>query len=143
VPRLPNPRRAKLHRNYSVEQAARDLAVHKNTVRRWIKHELPTIGGRGETLILGSELRRFLEERRRRAKRPCPLGFMFCLKCREPRLPAKGMTYYRAITDASGNLEGICPECSGLMYRRIQRTHVAAFEAALERNSEACTTTPN
>jgi integrase len=45
--KLPNHRRVKLHRNYSVEEAAGCLNSHKNTVRRWIKEGLPTVGGRG------------------------------------------------------------------------------------------------
>ena len=133
MPRVPSPRRVKLHRNYSVEEAARYVDVHKNTVRRWIKDALPTIGGRGQALILGSELRRLLEAKRMHAKRPCPPGFMFCLKCREPRPPAAGMIDYRPLTSASGNLEGLCPVCSRLMYRRIKQTNVSAFEAELER----------
>ena len=40
----------KLHRNYSVEEAARYVAVHKNTVRRWIKD--PSIVG-------GSSVKKF------------------------------------------------------------------------------------
>jgi hypothetical protein len=41
-----------------------------------------------------SELRVFLEARRKRAKRLCPPGFLFCLKCREPRPPAERMIDY-------------------------------------------------
>jgi hypothetical protein len=52
VARFPS-QRVKLHRSYSVEQAAKGLNVHKNTVRRWIKDGLPTVGDRGQTLILG------------------------------------------------------------------------------------------
>jgi hypothetical protein len=33
VPKIPNYRRAKIHRNYTVEEAARVLGVHRNTVR--------------------------------------------------------------------------------------------------------------
>ena len=40
----------KLHRNYSVEEAARYVGVHKNTVRRWIKD--PSIVG-------GSSVKKF------------------------------------------------------------------------------------
>jgi len=50
VPRVASPRRVKLHRNYSVEEAARYVAVHKNTVRRWIKD--PSIVG-------GSSVKKF------------------------------------------------------------------------------------
>ncbi len=42
--KLPNHRLVKIHRSYTVEDAARCLAVHKNTVRRWIKAGLPTVG---------------------------------------------------------------------------------------------------
>jgi hypothetical protein len=127
----------KLHRNYSVEDAAKCVSAHKNTVRRWIKDGLPTIGGRGQTLILGSELRVFLKARRKRAKRPCPPGFMFCLKCREPRPPAGLMIDYVPLAATSGNLLGLCPKCSGLMFRRIKQADVARFQAALAGGADA------
>ena len=76
--KLPNHRLVKIHRIYTVEDAACCLAVHKNTVRRWIKADLPTVGRRGKTLILGSLLRPYLETRRKAAKRPCPPGHFYC-----------------------------------------------------------------
>lgn len=88
--KLPNHRLVKIHRSYTVEDVARCLAVHKNTVRRWIKAGLPTVGGRGKTLILGSQLRSFLEARRKDAKRPCPPGHFYCLKCQAPRATGCG-----------------------------------------------------
>jgi hypothetical protein len=36
VSRYPNYRLVKIHRNYTVEEIARLLKVHKNTVRGWI-----------------------------------------------------------------------------------------------------------
>jgi excisionase family DNA binding protein len=65
--KLPNHRLVKIHRSYTVEDAAHCLGVHKNTVRRWIKIGLPTVGGRGKTLILGSQLHPFLVSRRKAA----------------------------------------------------------------------------
>jgi hypothetical protein len=53
--KLPNHRLVKIHRNYTEEDAAPCLAVYKNSVRRCIKAGLPTEGGRGKTLILGSQ----------------------------------------------------------------------------------------
>jgi len=41
--RHPNPRLPKTHRNYSVEEAATLLGVHRNTVREWIRRGLPRI----------------------------------------------------------------------------------------------------
>jgi excisionase family DNA binding protein len=125
--KLPNHRLVKIHRSYTVEDAAHCLAVHKNTVRRWIKAGLPTVSGRGKTLILGSQLRSFLEVRRKDSKRPCPPGHLYCLKCQAPRPPAAAMTEYIPITPTSGNLKALCPECTGIMYRRIKEVDQAEF----------------
>jgi hypothetical protein len=38
--RHPNPRLAKIHHSYSVEDLARLFRVHKNTVRSWCKQGL-------------------------------------------------------------------------------------------------------
>jgi hypothetical protein len=126
----PNPRRVKLHRNYSVEEATKCLKVHKHTVRNWIKHGLPIVGGRGQTLVLGPDLRAFLETRRSQAKRPCLPGYLFCLKCREPKPPAGGMVEYASITATSGNLKALCPACLTVMHRRIKETDLGHFMSA-------------
>src|SRR5688572_18012676 len=99
-----NPRLIKLHRAYSVDEAARTLGAHKNSVRGWIKAGLPTIDSRRPTLILGSELRRFLEARRKSSRRPCPPGHFYCFRCRQPQLPAAGMVDFVARNNVSGNL---------------------------------------
>ncbi len=140
--RSPDARRVKLHRNYSVEEAARCVGAHKNTIRRWIKQGLPTIGGRGQTLILGSALRAFLEAWRKRAKRPCPPGFMYCLKCRAPKPPAERLTQYLPLTPSSGNLKGRCPDCFSTMFRRTKLADVAGFNEALALHADAPVTTP-
>ena len=62
--RHPNPRLAKIHRNYTVEDVASLFGVHRNTVRAWVKHGLPTNDGRRPTLILGSHLAVFLAAKR-------------------------------------------------------------------------------
>jgi hypothetical protein len=149
--KLPNHRLVKIHRIYTVEDAARCLAAHKNTVRRWIKAGLPTVGGRGKTLILGSQLRFYLEDRRKAAKRPCPPGHLYCLKCRTPRPPAAAMTEYIAVTPTSGNLKALCPQCTGIMYRRIKKADQSRFSSelvvatpqALPRLSEYTDPSPN
>jgi hypothetical protein len=51
--RHPNPRLVKIHRSYTVEEVARNLRKHKNTVRAWIKQGLRPIDGRRPTLFTG------------------------------------------------------------------------------------------
>jgi hypothetical protein len=127
-----DPRRAKVHRNYSVEEAARLFGTHRNTVRAWLRAGLKTIDGTRPTLILGSELRRFLTERRARSKRPTPPGMIYCVRCREPRRPAGNMVDYLPRTATSGDLQGICPDCNTLLYRRVNCAAIEAVRAGLD-----------
>ena len=108
------------------------LGVHKNTVREWIKRGLATIDDRRPTFVLGSEVRAYLETRRASRKRPCGAGEIYCVRCREPRKPVGGMVDYLAITTTTGNLQGICPHCGSLMYRRLSRAKLAMVCSGLE-----------
>ena len=62
--RRPNHRLVKIHLNYRVEEAARLLGTHKNTGAAWVKAGLPTCDSNRPTLILGRELRAYLQARR-------------------------------------------------------------------------------
>jgi hypothetical protein len=128
----PNHRRVKQNRSYNVPEAAACVGVHKHTVRRWIAEGLPKVGGKGQTLILGHDLRRFLEGRRRSAKRPCPAGHLYCLKCRQHRLPAGMIADYVPITPTSGNLKALCPYCFTEMHRRVREADLGLFGADLQ-----------
>jgi excisionase family DNA binding protein len=130
--RRPNPRLIKIHRNYSVDEAARVLRTHKNTIRTWIKQGLPTIDRRRPTLIHGVDLSAFLKNRRNRGKRPCPPSHMYCFKCRSPKKPAAGMADYLPISTTSGNLRALCPDCGTLMHRRAAFAKLNIFGADLE-----------
>jgi hypothetical protein len=130
--RHPNPRLVKIHRSYTVEEAARLLGKHKNSVRAWIKQGLQPIDGRRPTLIHGLELVGFLQNRRRTGKRPCPPGYMFCLKCRSVKQPAAGMADYLAITETSGNLRALCPDCGTFMHRRAAFAKLKIVGAGLD-----------
>ena len=59
--RRANGRRVKIHLSYSIEETARCVCVHKNTVRRWLSSGLSAIDARRPALIHGSKLRAFLE----------------------------------------------------------------------------------
>jgi Helix-turn-helix domain len=116
--RFPNPRRIKIHRNYTIEEIARLLRIHKNTARRWEKAGLRAIDTGRPKLFLGVELRRFLETRRQQARRPCPPGCLYCFRCREPKAPVGGEVDLLPLNASVANLCGLC-ECGTLMYRRV------------------------
>lgn len=130
--RRPNPRLVKIHRSYTVEEAARLFSIHKNTIREWIKAGLPTSDLKRPALILGRELAAFLQGRRTKNKRPCKPGEIYCVRCRTPKSPAGGMAEYQSITTSLGNLIGICPDCAGMIYRRASRAKLTAIQATLD-----------
>jgi hypothetical protein len=107
-----NPRLAKIHRSYTIEKVANLYDVHKNTIRTWIKNGLLTCDSSRPTLILGRHLREFLEQQRKKNKKPCPAGTIYCVSCKEPRKPSGGMVDYLPTSDTRGRLIGNCPICN-------------------------------
>lgn len=117
--RLHNPNLAKIHRNYTVEEAADLYGVFKGTVRAWINAGLPTLNDKRPMLILGSDLAAFHQARRTKNKQRCQPGEIYCVRCRVPKMPAGNMADYRVITEKIGNLEAICPDCDKIINRRV------------------------
>lgn len=130
--RHPNHRLAKVHRSYTVEEAACLFGVHRNTVREWIRRGLPTCDDTRPTLLLGRDLTAFLRARRTKNRQSCAAGEIYCMRCRVPRVPAGGMADYEPKTPTLGNLIGICPQCEALMYRRINLTRLHEIRGVLE-----------
>jgi hypothetical protein len=120
-----DPRRIKLHRPYTVDEAARALSVHPNTFRAWFAKGLPKLAEQRPALVLGSELRAFLEVQRKSRKQPCGPGRIFCFKCHAPRRPALGMVDYVPHGATGGNLRALCEHCGTIMHRRISRAAIA------------------
>jgi hypothetical protein len=127
-----NPRRVKLHRNYTVEEAAMLFRVHRNTVRGWLKSGLQPIDGRRPILILGRQLASFIHARREYKRRRCRAGEFYCFRCRAPRISAAQRANYLPITASSGNLSGICSECGTRMYRRVSLRKLATAVGDLQ-----------
>lgn len=122
-----NPRAIKLHRTYSIEEAARVLGVHKNSVRGWRRQGLAPIDSSRPVLFLGDDIRVFLEERRVSRKRPCRPGTLYCFRCREPRVPALGMVDFTPINAHTGDLTALCVVCETQMHRRARHDALAAI----------------
>ena len=130
--RHPNHRLAKIHRSYTVEEVASLLGKHRQTVREWIKRGLPTIDSQRPALILGRELSAFLQARRKKNRRSCQPGEIYCVRCRSPRTPAGDMAEYQPLTPALGNLVGICSICESLMYRRVNLAKLSQIRGKLD-----------
>ena len=130
--RYPNPRKVKIHRNYTVEEVSDLLGVHKNTVRQWVKRRLPVLDDRRPMLILGPDLAAFLQTQRTRNKRKCQPGEMYCLRCRTPKSPAFNEAEYQHKTESLGNLFGLCPDCGAGMNRKVNPAKLEGIRGKLE-----------
>lgn len=130
--RHPNYRLVKLHRSYSVEDVADLFGIHKHTVREWVRHGLPVMNDQRPMLMLGHDLRAFLQARRIKNKRPCQPGQMYCVRCRAPKFPAGDMADYRPTTENLGTLQGICPDCGCMMNRRASLVKLEQVRGKLD-----------
>ena len=127
-----NPNKAKIHRNYTVEEVAELFSVHKNTVRGWIKSGLPVCDDRKPMLILGADLRLFIRDKKAKRKQKCKPWELFCVRCRKPQTPAGGMVEYEAQTATKGRLIALCPDCSGVMNKFSSMNAIEALKPKLE-----------
>ena len=127
-----NYRLIKINLPYSVDELARVLGVHKNTVRAWQKAGLQPVDNRRPVVFRGAVVALFLKSRRERNKRPCGVGELYCLPCRQARRPAGDMVDYLPSDSATGNLRGICPTCDRFMHRRVNLARLAAVIGDLD-----------
>jgi len=123
---------AKIHRSYSVDEMARLFRSHKNTIRGWLKQGLNAIDGQRPTVVRGDEVRRFLTDRRLSAKRACGPGRFYCLPCRLPKVPAGRMAECVQLSKTAGTLQGICPDCERMIYRRVNPQKLDAVRGDLD-----------
>ena len=133
-------RRIKAKYSYTVEEAARALNLHRNTVRNWIRRGgLAAMTGSRPHLILGSVLIEFLKARRLASKRKCRLGELYCLKCRAPRKPVSELIEHRPMTSGRTRIVAICSTCERLMHRFVANRNLAASLRELGVISDPCT----
>ena len=130
--RRPDHRPVKIHRTYSIEEAARTLNVHKNTIRAWIRNGLQLVDRRKPFLIHGQVLITYVQVQNAGRKRPCGPGEIYCPPCRATKNPAGAMADYFARTTKTGDLVGLCPHCTRLMYRRVSWARLEEVRGALE-----------
>lgn len=123
--------------SYDVAEIAKLLAVHRNTVRQWLKEGLETIDDRRPLLIHGAALEAFLAERQQARKHVCGLGEFFCFRCRVPRPPYGGMADVAEHTAKIARLTALCSVCETKMYRTIRRADLSKLALVLNLKSMA------
>ena len=109
----------KIHRNYTVDEAARTLGVCKGTVRRWIKAKgLPALNEQRPVLVLGRDLIRF-GKAQRKPKQKCDVDQAYCLSCRAPKFAAFGQMQIIDANAKTANVRMQCQTCQSMMHKRF------------------------
>tara|TARA_R110000851_G_scaffold280799_2_gene434159 strand:+ start:3164 stop:3544 length:381 start_codon:yes stop_codon:yes gene_type:complete len=114
-----------------VEEAALLYEVHKRTVRNWIIKGLPICDDKRPLLILGTDLRLFLKQQRQENKRKCKPSELYCLKCREPRIPDQNTLQFIEETNTKGRVIAACSECNSWMNKYFKLDNLASIQRDL------------
>ena len=107
-----NPNLVKIHRSYTVEEAANTFSVHKRTVRNWIKSGLPIIDDRRPLLILGTDSKIYIRQQRKRNRSQCKPSEIYCLRCREPNRPSSSTVMFVQESGGVGRVFARCSKCN-------------------------------
>ncbi len=127
-----NPNLVKINRSYTVEEAASVFPVHKNTILNWIKNGLATCGDQRPWLILGSDLKEFIQLKRKKNKQTCQNHEIFCLRCKSPKLPAGNMVDYEPMSSTTGQLIGICSTCGSIINKYFSLAKLEQISTELD-----------
>lgn len=123
-----NPNLAKINRNYTFEEVASVFCVHKNTVARWVINGLNCLKDQKPYLILGSELKCFLQKKRESKKQKCKPNELYCLRCKAPTIPAENFVEYQLISNTKGRLVGFCSRCECVVNKFVSFSSLQGYE---------------
>jgi hypothetical protein len=116
--------------SYTVDEVARNQAIAKGTVLRWIKSGLPCLKDQRPFLILGGDLVAFLKALKT-PKQKCQPNELYCFKCRAPRKPAFDQAEFRPSKVTSGRLTALCGHCSTVMHKNVSNATLQALKPFL------------
>ena len=137
----PKTRAIKAAHTYTLEEAALALGVTTATIRSWTKSGLPIITSQRPYLIIGEDLRHFLEDRASSAKIPLKPDQLYCLRCKAGRVPMGLLVDCIPQTPTTARLLGLCETCGGTCNRMISRSKIdhfsQIFDVAIKEGQQA------
>lgn len=125
-------RRIKSNRTYNLQEAADVAQVTVQTIRAWGKRGLRMMTGKRPYLILGADLKAFLQEARAANKKPLEIGQFLCMRCKRPQPPAFGMADYEPKSAAHGYLTAFCAACNATCIRIVRHSDLPKWRKRCE-----------
>lgn len=127
-----DPRRLRSAQTYTVPEFARALGVSTGTVRYWIRLGLPALTMQRPTLIVGSEAKEFLTERRQAKKHPLQPEEVYCLSCKAPRKVFENMVQLEQVPGKPARITGFCASCGGSVSRVVGMVQIDQLDRYFE-----------
>ena len=119
-----NVRLVKSRRTYTTREIAELFQVNVHTVRVWHRAGMrPTVESGRPLLFLGSEIRRFLTERRNQHKCRLKANEFFCPRCRVARASVSDKVHFEMTGRKMGKsheqvlIKGVCGSCGCILTR--------------------------
>lgn len=122
----------RIHQTYEVWEVAEVLGATSQTVRKWMANGLSVLNAKRPALILGIELKSYLDTKQAKAKQRMALGECMCMSCRCPRMPYGMMVDYIPMTTTTGRIEALCDECGAVCMRFISHAKLAELATILQ-----------
>lgn len=117
-------RRVKVHRTYTYEEAGRAVARSSQTVRGWRKEGLVVLDSQTPHLIVGENLKAFLDKRNTKAARTLALDQFRCMRCSGVTRAYGGMADYQPFTPTRGMLTTHCEVCEGQCSKFVSKAQL-------------------
>ena len=125
--RRPNHRAIRSARTYTIDEASWALGVSVGTIRNWVKAGLPIMKTQRPFLILGEDLRDFLQARAPSGKVVLQSDQFYCLTCKAARKPFGNLVDCIPQSLTTARLMGLCESCGRTCNRMISRSQIGQF----------------
>lgn len=123
--------KAKRHRVYSVADVLELKGICRNTLSNWVGEGLSPSPTAGPQVFRGSELNRFIEDRRKRNRKNLLKGQFLCTGCKSGVFPEIESVSIDERKTGGSMAKAACPDCSGLVVKLLGGTECDAMRACL------------
>ena len=124
--RRPDFRRIRPSKTYTLPEIASSLDRSIATVRGWIRDGLPTLDDDAPPLVIGADLKSWLQTKWSARKHKCSPGELYCCACRRPRKTRPGSVAVVSRNAKTSSITARCEGCGTRMTQSLLTCHTGA-----------------